>query len=305
MRLAGWLVVASALTLPRVARADEGESIARGIQALLRAHTEDLRACVGANEQAGEALLDVVAGKDRRVLAARVLKADPPVAAAAACVAKRAGAWRLDSLPVDEGDQIVVPLVFRPEPKLAARVVEVAKQLVLPEGLHAAVLLEGGPATFDYKRMVPLPPHGAVVTGLGGTVRCERCRLLVIQVPHDGAFLGVSTINFNALPSYALPGNGGTVQLGTDGTPSIPFALDWMEVKAGVTVPVHTHDQSIELVYVVEGRGSMTRGTGPLPIAAGQIVQIPAGVPHSLTTATALVAVQLYSPRGPEQRFKK
>ncbi len=303
LRLGGWLIVVA--VLPLAARADEGEPIARGIQALLRAHTEDVRACVGANDQPGEALLDLVAGKDRRVLAARVLKADAPVAAAAACVARRAGAWRLDSLPVDEGDQIVVPLVFRPEPKLEARVVEVVKQLVFPEGLHAAVLLAGGPATFEGKRRVPLPPHGAVVTGQGGTVRCDRCRLLVMKTPHDGAFVGASSIDFNALPSYALPGKGGTVQLGTDGTPSIPFALDWMEVKAGVTVPVHTHDRSIELVYIVEGRGAMTRGAEQLTVAAGQIVQIPAGVPHSLQTTTALVAVQLYSPRGPEQRFKK
>jgi mannose-6-phosphate isomerase-like protein (cupin superfamily) len=40
-------------------------------------------------------------------------------------------------------------------------------------------------------------------------------------------------------------------------------------------------------------------------VVADDAIHIPAGVPHSLRVSEKLVALQCYSPGGPEQRFKK
>ena len=46
--------------------------------------------------------------------------------------------------------------------------------------------------------------------------------------------------------------------------------------------------------------GIWTTEVGPTTV-----VQIPASVPHSFAAADAVTALQLYTPPGPEQRFKK
>lgn len=299
------LVLLALALAPRLARADdEGAAMGRALQALLRANAADIRACVGANDRPGEALLDVVAGRDRKVLAARVLKSDPPVAAAARCVAERAQKWSLAALDVSEGDQLVLPLVFRPDPKPEIRVVEVVKDLDLSDGLFAIYLDTAATLEIRGKRQ-PLGAGRGAIVGIPATLRCpQKCSALVVKLPHTTEFLGAHTWSFNALPVYPLPGKRGSVQLGTDNVPSIPLAYDWLEVAPNVELPVHTHEGSTEVVYVVSGKGTMTLAGKPIPVETGRAYEIPVGVAHGLRSDTAITAVQLYLPRGPEQRFK-
>jgi quercetin dioxygenase-like cupin family protein len=72
----------------------------------------------------------------------------------------------------------------------------------------------------------------------------------------------------------------------------------------GAQIPPHKHDGSDELLYIVSGRCTTTIGGRKVPASAGAIVQIPAGVEHSVVVDEALAAVQVYAPGGPEQRFK-
>ncbi len=286
------------------AQGDAAEAaLGSAVQALLRAHVDEIRACVGDQRPSGEALLDLVAGHQRRVLAARVLKSDPAVAAAAACVAARAQSWQLDGMPVAHGDQIVVPLVFRPDPRPSARVLDVVNHLDLRDGLFALYVIEGK-ATLEHKRKDALDPGRGAVVGLPATLRCERCRVLAVELPGPSPFLGIHVFGFATLPVLQLPGGRGTVQLGTDGTPAIPLAFDWLELKGGVELPVHQHDGSTEIVFVVAGRGKLQRGAASSVVEPGQLLELPPGTPHGLVTQSPMTAVQFYLPRGPEQRWK-
>lgn len=76
----------------------------------------------------------------------------------------------------------------------------------------------------------------------------------------------------------------------------------------GAVVPEHTHDTSAELLYVLEGHATMMLDGQEQVVRAGMAIYIPAGVKHSVTMDTKvepLRAIQVYTPGGPEQRFKK
>jgi mannose-6-phosphate isomerase-like protein (cupin superfamily) len=82
-------------------------------------------------------------------------------------------------------------------------------------------------------------------------------------------------------------------------------SLGRLVAQAGAEVPLHIHDTSTELLYIVGGGGAMTVGGVEMLVAAGDAIQIPAGVEHSFRVgADELVAAQIYTPAGPEQRFK-
>jgi mannose-6-phosphate isomerase-like protein (cupin superfamily) len=42
-----------------------------------------------------------------------------------------------------------------------------------------------------------------------------------------------------------------------------------------------------------------------MPVTATSVVQVPPGVEHSFEATASVTALQLYTPAGPEQRFKK
>ncbi len=82
------------------------------------------------------------------------------------------------------------------------------------------------------------------------------------------------------------------------------FAASVIELDAGAVIPEHTHEGS-ELLYVLAGTGTLTVAGVALAVTATSVVQIPAGAKHAFTAATAVRAIQLYAPAGPEQRFKQ
>lgn len=84
-------------------------------------------------------------------------------------------------------------------------------------------------------------------------------------------------------------------------------AMTELIMLPGTTVPEHVHEGSAELLYVLEGKGTMTLGGETLPVRAGMAIYIPAGVKHSLvldSKVEPLRAIQIYTPGGPEQRFR-
>ncbi|MCS6915024.1 MAG: cupin domain-containing protein [Myxococcales bacterium] len=86
-----------------------------------------------------------------------------------------------------------------------------------------------------------------------------------------------------------------------------PLALSLEELSAetGAQVPLHTHERSDELIYVISGQGLMTAGTArDLAVGAGDVVRLPRGLPHALRVVSTLRIVQSYAPAGPEQRFR-
>ena len=84
------------------------------------------------------------------------------------------------------------------------------------------------------------------------------------------------------------------------------MALDGVsiELEAGAVVLSHVHDAATEVLYVTGGGGTMTVGGVTVPVTEDSVIQIPPGVEHAFTAAEATTAFQLYTPAGPEQRFK-
>lgn len=85
-------------------------------------------------------------------------------------------------------------------------------------------------------------------------------------------------------------------------------AMTELVMLPGAKVPEHVHDREAELIYVLEGHATMTLDGQASLVRAGMAIFIPAGVKHSLIVDTQiepLRALQVYTPGGPEQRFRK
>jgi len=74
------------------------------------------------------------------------------------------------------------------------------------------------------------------------------------------------------------------------------------------TAPVseHTHPDSWEIICAVEAAGTFTLDGKEERLLQGQIIAVPPGAKHAWKpdTGKELVAIQMYAPPGPEQRFR-
>ncbi len=102
------------------------------------------------------------------------------------------------------------------------------------------------------------------------------------------------------------PRPGGEVSLlldpATTKQPALSAAI--LSFAAGTAVPLHQHAAETELLYILEGAGTLTIGEATLPVEPSSVLQLPRGVPHAFVASAPLRALQLYTPAGPEQRFK-
>ncbi len=110
-------------------------------------------------------------------------------------------------------------------------------------------------------------------------------------------------------PAYPV-GDKGTATLfynALNGSPDV--AVGTLELRPGASVAEHSHDGSGEWLYVMRGEVELTTLGQTLVAKAGDVVHLPKGQKHSAkvpsTAKEPFVAVQLYSPAGPEQRFVK
>jgi mannose-6-phosphate isomerase-like protein (cupin superfamily) len=73
------------------------------------------------------------------------------------------------------------------------------------------------------------------------------------------------------------------------------------------SVPEHVHAGTWEILCAFEGAGTFTLAARPQRLGARTCVAVPPDTKHSWQPdpGSNLVAVQMYSPPGPEQRFKK
>jgi quercetin dioxygenase-like cupin family protein len=82
------------------------------------------------------------------------------------------------------------------------------------------------------------------------------------------------------------------------------LAASILELPAGAAIPEHVHAKESELLYMLAGNGTLTVKGVAQPVTATSVVQIPPDTKHAFTATTAVRAVQIYTPAGPEQRFK-
>jgi quercetin dioxygenase-like cupin family protein len=88
-------------------------------------------------------------------------------------------------------------------------------------------------------------------------------------------------------------------------TGSSTFSAEVLALDAGKEVAEHVHAKETELLYVLEGSGVMTVAGTDLAVGPTSVVQIPPATKHAFKATANFRAVQVYTPAGPEQRFKK
>jgi mannose-6-phosphate isomerase-like protein (cupin superfamily) len=104
-------------------------------------------------------------------------------------------------------------------------------------------------------------------------------------------------------------------------TPSA--AVGVLLLSRNAPVAEHVHDKEWEVLAVLQGDGELARkgggdagdtktrsggaSSGNVKVGPGSIVAVPPGVRHAWTPSgkEPLLGIQIYSPPGPEQRFKK
>jgi len=77
--------------------------------------------------------------------------------------------------------------------------------------------------------------------------------------------------------------------------------------RPGAIVPQHSHEVSDEYITFEKGEGEITIGSDTYFVKDGDSFYIPKGTQHSYVNRGTKEAkfYQVYSPAGPEQRFKK
>lgn len=108
-------------------------------------------------------------------------------------------------------------------------------------------------------------------------------------------------------PSYVIAGGKGKVSMLFDleNAPGGGSSLAGITFAAGTAVPTHIHESSTEVIFIIEGGGTMTVDGVAREVARWDAIQVPPGVEHSFVAGAETVkAIQLYTPAGPEQRFK-
>lgn len=113
-------------------------------------------------------------------------------------------------------------------------------------------------------------------------------------------------LTVDTAPTFVIAGGKASVTMLSE----TPNYLGRLVAQPGAAVPEHVHPMSDELIYVLSGKGEMRlEGTpGPIPVTPGMGIQIRRGQKHAFAVAAdatePLVVVQVYTPSGPEQRFK-
>ena len=82
------------------------------------------------------------------------------------------------------------------------------------------------------------------------------------------------------------------------------FSAAILQLKAGAAVPEHVHAGETELLYVLAGAGTMTIAGTQIAVTPTSVVQIPPNTKHAFIASADVKALQIYTPAGPEQRFK-
>ncbi len=114
-------------------------------------------------------------------------------------------------------------------------------------------------------------------------------------------------VNAADLPKYSIAGGKGSAILAVNAVDNgcqVSFGL--LELDSGVLIPEHIHEHSDEIIYTTAGAGIFTLNGVEKAVKQGDIICVPAGMKHSfkVTGSAKWKGTQLYSPGGPEERFR-
>ncbi len=342
--VAALLCAAPAWAAEPAAATGGDEAMGRRVQELLHAHQADVFGCVAAANGAvkGEMLVRVMVGEDQRAAKADVLKDATGLPPLGACITGKVKAWDLKPLGAAAGDQVVFPLVFRPEALQKGE-----KRVLVPMAAQES----SGPQRFILdEETIGEPPLATIeMLTLAGNqatpakARKEAEEEAVLYVLDGGFKVGADTLKAGDLlwlgahvdrpavtPRDGKPlklleirvhGKGagqkvvhaaevksvavakGTAKLLLDGT-GAALAVDELELPAGATVPTKKNPSQDEIYFMLAGTTTATVGKKSYQTAAGDALRIAPNVTHTIKVTEPLRAIQIYAPGGPEQKLK-
>jgi mannose-6-phosphate isomerase-like protein (cupin superfamily) len=338
------LVGLCTMGLAATAQAADDDAMGRRVQALLHQHQAEIFGCVADAKVAprGEMLVRVAVGPDGLPAKAEVLKDQSGVPALGPCLTAKLQKWDLAPLQAAAGDQVVFPLVFKPEPLAAGQ-----KRMLVPMAAQEVTggqrfLIDDqsvGEAPLATLQLLTVPAGGTVAAApkreqeeevlyiLDGTVKvgaellragdvlwlgadvprpllfaAEKKPFQLLDVRAHGEGAGQKIVRAADAKSYPA-GPSAKVALLLDGI-GAHVAVDVVVAEAGAVVPLHKHAHEDEALFFVTGRATTAVGKESFDTTAGDALRIPAGAAHSVQVAEKLEAIQVYAPAGPEQRFK-
>lgn len=327
--------------------ADADAAMGKRVQDLLHAHQADVFGCVAAANGSvkGEMLLRVMVGQDQHPVKADVLKDQTGLPSLGPCLQSKINKWDLTPLSAAAGDQVVFPLVFKPEPLAKGQ-----RRILVPMAAQESqgsqrFLIDDqsvGEAPLASVSMLTLPAN-ATSPARPRKDDEEEMVLYVLQGAFkvgpntlgtgDLLWLGAHTDRPGITPEDKKPlqlleirahgqETGQKVIRGADAKSytiagkkatarllldgtGAKLAVDEIDADAGATIASHKHLSQDEELYFLAGRSTTTVGKQTFETAAGDALRIPANVPHAIKVTERLKAIQIYAPGGPEQRFKK
>ncbi len=147
--------------------------------------------------------------------------------------------------------------------------------------------------------------HAVVVVAPGGREGAARAGALPTpELPVGKTAPGPVHLPASAARRDPRPAGAVTIFAEPQTTKARTHAATIIELPKGVAIPEHVHAGETELLYVLGGAGTMTVRGVPLAVGPTSVVQIPPNTPHAFVAAEDVRAVQMYTPAGPEQRFK-
>jgi quercetin dioxygenase-like cupin family protein len=115
-------------------------------------------------------------------------------------------------------------------------------------------------------------------------------------------------VSRDAVPTYVNEtGNIGMTILFDEASVGSDVGLSLGTFLPGAVVAEHVHAGAAELLYVLSGELEVTISGRPVTVREGSAVYIAPDAPHSARVIGAIEqvkVVQVYSPGGPEQRFR-
>lgn len=113
----------------------------------------------------------------------------------------------------------------------------------------------------------------------------------------------LETVDFSAQRDLAFANGSSHIRIGFEDGPA---SLQVMLTSVDAPVPIHTHEKEWEVIGLLTARGVFRQGPALRTVHGTTSLHIPPGVTHGWAPEgdTQLLAIQLYVPPGPEQRFK-
>jgi putative monooxygenase len=152
----------------------------------------------------------------------------------------------------------------------------------------------------ELRAMLVVEPGAREGSARGGALPTRE-----VAPGRGGTNIGPVVLSANAVNSYTRLGGRVTIIAEPATTGGKNLAGSLIELPAGARIPEHVHSKETELLYVLAGSGTMAVDGVVLPVTPTSVVQVPPGAKHGFVATTDIRAVQVYTPAGPEQRFKK